>query len=103
MKKIKAQSPVVKLDGDEMTNIIWKMIKDKRLFPYLYTDIKYLDLGIENKDATKDRVTIGDFLSIKKYNVDIKCATIFASTRRLAFKGKLDKNNEFMHLCETLE
>src|ERR1700751_397494 len=76
MAKIKVANPVVELDGDEMTRIIWKFIKDKLILPYLELDIKYYDLGIEHRDATNDQVTIDSAEAIKKYNVGIKCATI---------------------------
>ncbi len=76
MKKIKVTNPVVELDGDEMTRIIWKFIKEKLIFPYLDLDIKYYDLGIEKRDATLDEITIEAAEAIKKYNVGIKCATI---------------------------
>jgi isocitrate dehydrogenase len=76
MSKIKVANPVVELDGDEMTRIIWKFIKDKLILPYLDLDIKYYDLSIENRDATNDQVTIDSAEAIKKYNVGIKCATI---------------------------
>jgi isocitrate dehydrogenase len=59
MSKIKVQNPVVELDGDEMTRIIWKTIKDRLILPYLDLDIKYYDLGMENRDLTEDRVTVG--------------------------------------------
>jgi len=74
--KIKVANPVVELDGDEMTRVIWQMIKDKLILPYLDLDIKYYDLGMENRDATNDKVTIEAAEAIKKYNVGIKCATI---------------------------
>jgi len=76
MAKIKVQNPVVELDGDEMTRIIWKYIKDKLILPYLDIDIKYFDLGMESRDATNDQITIDSAEAIKKYNVGIKCATI---------------------------
>ena len=76
MSKIKVANPVVELDGDEMTRIIWKFIKDKLILPYLELDIKYYDLGIENRDATNDQVTVDSAEAIKKHNVGIKCATI---------------------------
>ncbi len=76
MAKIQVANPVVELDGDEMTRIIWKFIKDKLILPYLELDIKYYDLGIEHRDATNDQVTIDAAEAIKKYNVGIKCATI---------------------------
>jgi isocitrate dehydrogenase len=76
MAKIKVANPVVELDGDEMTRIIWKFIKDKLILPYLDVDIKYYDLGIESRDATGDQITIDSAEAIKKYQVGIKCATI---------------------------
>src|ERR1700724_874150 len=75
-KKIKVANPVVELDGDEMTRIIWKFIKDKLILPYLDIDLKYYDLGIEHRDATDDQVTIDAAEAIKKYHVGVKCATI---------------------------
>lgn len=71
MKKIKVAQPVVELDGDEMTRIIWKMIKDKYIYPYLEIDIKYFDLGMEYRDKTEDRVTIEAAEAIKKYNEEL--------------------------------
>ena len=83
MKKIKVANPVVELDGDEMTRIIWKFIKDKLIVPYLDLDIKYYDLGIEHRDATNDQVTIDAAEAIKKYGVGIKCATITPDEARV--------------------
>jgi isocitrate dehydrogenase len=76
MEKIKVANPVVELDGDEMTRIIWKFIKDKLILPYVDVDIKYYDLGIEYRDETNDKVTIDAANAIKQYGVGIKCATI---------------------------
>ena len=76
MKKIIVKNPVVELDGDEMTRIIWDFIKTKLILPYLELDIKYFDLGVKNRDFTDDQVTIDSAEAIKKYNVGIKCATI---------------------------
>jgi len=76
VQKIKVAQPVVELDGDEMTRIIWKFIKDKLILPYLDLDIKYYDLGVEYRDETNDQVTIDAAEAIKKYGVGIKCATI---------------------------
>ena len=76
MSKIKILNPVVEIDGDEMTRIIWKFIKEKLIFPYLDLKIKYFDLGIKNRDFSDDQVTIDAANAIKKYNVGIKCATI---------------------------
>jgi isocitrate dehydrogenase len=76
MTKIKVTNPIVELDGDEMTRIIWKFIKDQLILPYLELDIKYYDLGIESRDETNDQITIDAAEAIKKYHVGIKCATI---------------------------
>jgi isocitrate dehydrogenase len=83
MTKIKVANPVVELDGDEMTRIIWKFIKDKLILPYLDLDIKYYDLGMEQRDATNDQVTVDAAEAIKKYNVGIKCATITPDEQRV--------------------
>ncbi len=83
MSKIKVANPVVELDGDEMTRIIWKFIKDKLVVPYLDIDIKYFDLGIEHRDATNDQVTIDAAEAIKTYQVGIKCATITPDEARV--------------------
>jgi len=83
MKKISVFSPVVELNGDEMTRIIWKMIKEKLIFPYLDLDIKYFDLGIQNREMTSDSVTVEAAKAIKKYNVGIKCATITPDEKRV--------------------
>lgn len=83
MNKIKVANPVVELDGDEMTRIIWKMIKEKLIFPYLDIDIKYYDLGIEKRDETNDQITIDAANAIKQYNVGIKCATITPDEARV--------------------
>ncbi|KAI9033786.1 isocitrate dehydrogenase [NADP] [Phycomyces nitens] len=83
MTKIVVKNPVVDLDGDEMTRIIWQIIKDKLILPYLDIDIKYYDLSVENRDATNDQVTIDSAEAIKKYNVGIKCATITPDEARV--------------------
>ena len=83
MAKIKVANPVVELDGDEMTRIIWTFIKEKLINPYLDLDIKYFDLGMENRDKTDDKVTIEAAEAIKKYNVGIKCATITPDEKRV--------------------
>ncbi len=83
MAKIKVANPVVELDGDEMTRIIWSFIKEQLILPYLDIDIKYYDLGIEHRDATNDQVTIDAAEAIKKYNVGIKCATITPDEARV--------------------
>lgn len=83
MSKIKVDQPIVELDGDEMTRIIWKMIKEQLILPYLDLDIKYYDLGIESRDATNDQITIDAAEAIQKYNVGIKCATITPDEKRV--------------------
>jgi len=83
MNKIKVENPVVELDGDEMTRIIWSFIKEQLILPYLELDIKYYDLGMENRDATNDEVTIEAANAINQYNVGIKCATITPDEARV--------------------
>ena len=83
MSKIKVKNPVVELDGDEMTRIIWKFIKDKLIVPYLDVDLKYYDLGMEHRDATNDQVTIDSANAIKQYGVGVKCATITPDEARV--------------------
>src|SRR5262245_9007627 len=83
MKKIVVKNPVVELDGDEMTRIIWDFIKKKLILPYLEIDLKYYDLGIEYRDKTEDKVTIESAEAIKKYGVGVKCATITPDEARV--------------------
>ncbi len=83
MSKIKVENPVVELDGDEMTRIIWQFIKDKLILPYLDIDLKYYDLGIESRDETNDQITIDSAEAIKKYGVGVKCATITPDEARV--------------------
>jgi isocitrate dehydrogenase len=83
MQKIKVANPVADLDGDEMTRIIWQLIKDKLIHPYLDLDIDYYDLSVENRDATNDKVTVDAANAIKKYGVGIKCATITPDEARV--------------------
>src|SRR5690554_3504724 len=83
MQKIKEDNPVVELDGDEMTRIIWSFIKEELILHYLDIDIKYFDLSIQHRDATDDKVTIDAAEAIKKYNVGIKCATITPDEARV--------------------
>ena len=83
MTKIKVENPVVELDGDEMTRIIWDFIKKKLILPYLDIDLKYYDLGIEARDATDDQITIDSAEAIKKYGVGVKCATITPDEERV--------------------
>ena len=83
MSKIKVKNPVVEMDGDEMTRIIWQFIKDKLIHPYLDIDLKYYDLSIQNRDATDDQVTIDSAEATKKYGVAVKCATITPDEQRV--------------------
>ncbi len=83
MAKIKVKNPIVEMDGDEMTRIIWSEIKNKLIHPFLEVDLKYYDLGIENRDKTDDKVTIEAAEAIKKYDVGIKCATITPDEERV--------------------
>jgi len=83
MTKIKVQNPIVELDGDEMTRIIWDFIKKKLILPYLDVDLKYYDLGIEVRDETNDQITIDSAEAIKKYGVGVKCATITPDEARV--------------------
>ncbi|MDP7669654.1 MAG: isocitrate/isopropylmalate family dehydrogenase, partial [Alphaproteobacteria bacterium] len=83
MAKIKVAAPVVEIDGDEMTRIIWKFIKDKLILPYLDVELKYFDLRIENRDATDDQVTVDAAQAIKEHGVGVKCATITPDEARV--------------------
>jgi isocitrate dehydrogenase len=82
-EKIKVTNPVVEIDGDEMTRIIWQFIKDKLILPYLDVELKYFDLGIEHRDATNDQVTIDAANAIKQYGVGVKCATVTPDEARV--------------------
>jgi isocitrate dehydrogenase len=83
MAKIKVKNPVVELDGDEMTRVIWKFIKNKLILPYLDLDIKYYDLGMKSRDDTDDQITIASAKAVKEHNVGIKCATITPDEARV--------------------
>jgi isocitrate dehydrogenase len=87
MSKIKVSNPVVELDGDEMTRIIWQFIKDQLILPYLDIDLKYYDLSIQNRDATDDQITVDAANAIKQYGVGVKCATITPDEDRVAEFG----------------
>src|ERR1700735_445791 len=87
MSKIKVANPVVELDGDEMTRIIWQFIKDQLILPYLDIDLKYYDLSIQQRDATNDQVTVDAANAIKEYGVGVKCATITPDEDRVAEFG----------------
>ena len=94
MAKIKVKNPVVELDGDEMTRIIWSFIKNKLIKPYLEIDLKYFDLGMEHRDKTNDQVTIDCAKAIQKYGVGVKCATITPDEARVK-EFNLKKNVAF--------
>jgi len=83
MAKIKVKNPVVELDGDEMTRVMWNFIKKKLILPYLDIDIKYFDLGIKNRDKTSNQITIDSANAIKEIGVGIKCATITPDEKRV--------------------
>ena len=83
MSKIKVKNPIVELDGDEMTRVIWDFIKNKLILPYLELNIKYYDLGIKSRDNTSDKITVDCAHAIKKYGVGIKCATITPDEARV--------------------
>jgi len=83
LAKIKVVNPVVELDGDEMTRIIWQFIKDRLILPYLDVELEYYDIGIEHRDATNDQVTVDAALAIKKHGVGVKCATITPDEERV--------------------
>src|SRR3974390_2562472 len=87
MAKIKVVNPVVEMDGDEMTRIIWQYIKDKLIHPYLDIDLKYYDLSVQKRDETNDQITIDAAEATKKYGVAVKCATITPDKARV--KGRL--------------
>ena len=83
MAKIKVEGKVVELDGDEMTRVIWKDIKNRLILPYLDVDLDYYDLGIENRDATDDQVTVDAAKAIQREHVGVKCATITPNKQRM--------------------
>ena len=83
MAKITVKNPVVELDGDEMTRIIWSFIKEELIVPYLEIDLKYFDLGIESRDASEDQITVQAAEAIKRYGVGVKCATITPDEARV--------------------
>jgi isocitrate dehydrogenase len=90
MAKIKVKNPLVDLDGDEMTRIIWSFIKDQLILPYLDVELKYFDLGIESRDASEDRITVEAAEAVKQYGVGVKCATITPDEARVEEFGLKD-------------
>ena len=89
MDKIKVKNPIVEMDGDEMTRVIWEFIKDKLILPYIDLDIKYYDLGVISRDETDDQITIDAAEAVKKYGVGIKCATITPDEERVKEFNKI--------------
>ena len=84
MSKITVKNPIVELDGDEMTRIIWDFIKKKLILPYLDIDLKYYDLSVQKRDETNDQITVDAANAIKKYGVGVKCATITPDDNRMS-------------------
>ena len=82
-RKIKVKNPIVEMDGDEMTRVMWKLIKDQLIFPYLDIELEYYDLGLPHRDDTKDKVTLDAAEAIKKHGVGVKCATITPNQDRV--------------------
>ena len=94
MEKIKVKTPIVEIDGDEMTRVMWKMVKDQLLLPYLDMDLAYYDLQLKNSDATDDKITLEAAEAIKKYGVGVKCATITPNKDRVKeynFKTRMEQ------------
>src|SRR3984885_900390 len=87
MAKIKVQNPIVELDGDEMTRVIWSFIREQLILPYLDVELEYYDLGIESRDATGDAITVEAAEAIKRHGVGVKCATITPDEARVEEVG----------------
>src|SRR3546814_1773111 len=98
MGKIKVTNPVVELDGDEMTRIIWQWIRERLILPYLDIDLHYYDLGIEERDRTDDKVTVEAANAIKKHGVGIKCATITPDEARVEEFRSAEHTSELQSL-----
>src|SRR5689334_23903705 len=94
MAKIKVKNPIVELDGDEMTRIIWSFIKEQLILPYLDVELKYFDLGIESRDATDDQITVDAANAIKEHGVGVKCATITPDEARVEEFGLKKRSEE---------
>ena len=90
MQKIKVKNPLVEMDGDEMTRIMWKMIKEKLLYPFLDMEVEYYDLHIKNRDVTNDAVTVDAARAVMKYGIGVKCATITANQDRVGVRAQKD-------------
>ena len=103
MARIKVAHPVVELDGDEMTRIIWQFIKDRLIHPYLDVELDYYDLGIESHDATEDQITVEAAHAIQKHGVGVKCATITPDEARVEEFGLrqmwLSPNGTIRNIC----
>ena len=97
MAKIKVNNPIVELDGDEMTRIIWQLIKDKLILPYLDVDLLYFDLGVENRDRTGDKVTVESAEAIKRVGVGVKCATITPDEARA--KSRIESSRLYIAIA----
>ena len=97
MAKIPVANPIVELDGDEMTRIIWSFIKEQLILPYLDVDLKYYDLGIEQRDATGDQVTIDAANAIKEFGVGVKCATITPDEARA--KSRIESSRLYIAIA----
>src|SRR3546814_15325014 len=105
MGKIKVANPVVELDGDEMTRIIWQWIRGRLILPYLDIDLHYYDLGIEERDRTDDKITVEAANAIKKYGVGVKCATITPDEARVEEFGlkKIGRASCRERVCKYVE
>ena len=97
MAKITVKNPVVELDGDEMTRIIWQFIKDQLILPYLDVELEYYDLGIESRDATDDQITVDAANAIKRHGVGVKCATITPDEARVEEFGLPRADRHLQH------
>ena len=97
MAKIKVKNPVVELDGDEMTRIIWEWIRERLILPYLDIDLKYYDLGVEKRDETDDRITVDSANAIREYGVGVKCATITPDEARVEENVEVAKRYDPQH------
>ena len=97
MAKIKVANPVVELDGDEMTRIIWQQIREQLILPYLDVNLEYYDLGVEKRDETEDKITVEAAEAIKKHGVGVKCATITPDEARA--KSRIESSKLYMPMA----